>query len=94
MRTVHGRDIREVVKDPTWQALRRALLGTWKHDPAASAFLLLRYVGDGADVWRVARVYNYLTGTAFRTGAIRHPDIDHLLARVRAWHEQHRRDGT
>jgi hypothetical protein len=89
MRHVRGKDIREIVADPEWQALREEMVGTWRRFAKANVARLAAYVGDGSDALRVARVYNYLTGTAFRTRMIQHPDIDALLARVREWHTQH-----
>lgn len=76
-------DIRLVVADPQWQALRASLVGTWRRTPAGNVALLAAYLGDGSDSLKVRRVLNYLTGSAFRTGAVSHPDVDALLARVR-----------
>jgi hypothetical protein len=91
MKTANGKDIREVVDDPYWQALRLSLLGTWKTTPMQNVARLRRYLNDeqwGADV--VARVLNYLTGTAFRIGAIDAPSITLLRDDVRRMHEKHK----
>jgi hypothetical protein len=82
-RVVWRADIRDVVADPEWQALRASFLGTWKRTPAENVRVLRAYVGPMTDSARVRRVLNYLTGSGFRHGAIRHPDIDALLYEVR-----------
>lgn len=76
-------DITLVVADPEWQALRASLVGTWKATPAGNVARLADYLGDGTDPLKVRRLLNYLTGSVFRSGTIRHPDVDKLLARVR-----------
>lgn len=77
-------DIRDVVNDPLWQGIRGSLVGTWKATPAANVARLREYLGAApVEYLRYRRVYNYLTGTAFRIGVIQHPDIDVLLAELR-----------
>lgn len=91
MKTANGRDIREVVDDPFWQALRVSLLATWNITPMQNVARLRRYLNDeqwGPDA--VARVLNYLTGTAFRIGAIDAPSITLLREDVRRIHERHK----
>lgn len=77
------KDIREVVNDPQWQALRKSLVGTWKRDPAGNVAKLRSYLGGGDDPLRNRRILNYLTGSAFRIGIVSHPSISELLAWVR-----------
>jgi|SRR5690349_3688033 len=84
-------DIREVVALPEWQALRKDLVGTWTKTPAGNAALLRSFLGDGTDDRRVRILLNYLTGTGFRIGRIAHPEIDRLLAEVRAMAERRTR---
>lgn len=91
MKTAHGRDIREVVNDEYWQALRTSFLGTWKSTPMQNVARLRRYLNDedwGVDA--VARVLNYLTGTAFRIGAIDAPSITLLREDLRRMHAKHK----
>lgn len=71
-------DIRQIVDDPEWQALRRSLMGTWKKSPASSAARLAAYLGDGSDPRKARRVLNYLTGSVFRLGAVGCPEADRL----------------
>lgn len=78
-----GVDIRQVVDDPTWQALRRSLVGTWKDSPVYNVVKLREYLGDFSDPFKLRRVHNYLTGSAFRIGVISHLEIDLLLEQVR-----------
>ncbi|UPT53353.1 hypothetical protein [Synechococcus phage Ssp-JY38] len=82
-------DIRDVVNDTEWQALRGGFVGTWKRTPAANVVKLREYLGplDAVEYLRFRRVYNYLTGSAFRIGVIQHPDIDVLLSELRAIRE-------
>jgi hypothetical protein len=83
-------DIREVVADPEWQALRESLVGTWKSQGPENAARLRAYVGDFKDPLRVRRVLNYLTGTGFRSGAIACPEAGTLREEVRAAYAWHR----
>lgn len=72
MRTFDGIDIRAVVAEPEWQALRASLVGTWNKTTDANVQRLRGYLDERK--WgrmAVARVHNYLTGTAFRLGTIR-----------------------
>lgn len=88
MKKVHGRDIRVVVMQPKWQALRASFVGTWKHTPDDNVRRLVEYLdSEQWDKWAVARVFNYLTGTAFRIGTIQSPRIESLRVRVRAMHD-------
>lgn len=79
-------DIKQIVADPEWQAIRGAFVGTWKKTPVANVEVLRAYLyaTDPVEYLRWRRVYNYLTGSAFRIGVIAHPSIDQLLAEVRA----------
>jgi hypothetical protein len=77
-------DIRIVVDDPEWQALRKSFLGTWKASPSTNVNQLCSYLLKGlGDPYRWRRVHNYLTGSAFRLGVISHPEIDRLRELVR-----------
>lgn len=78
-------DIRDVVKDERWQRIRGAFVGTWKKTPVGNVQELREYLyeTDPVEYLRFRRVYNYLTGSAFRIGVISHPDIDIFLDEVR-----------
>lgn len=83
--------IQEIVNDLEWQIIRRSFLGTWKHTPAANCQILRTYLQDFSDPLRVRRVLNYLTGSAFRFGRIRHLEIDRLLLEIRE-RKQHEKE--
>lgn len=70
--------ISELVRDPTWQTLRRSFLGTWKKSPVENVSKLREYLGSMDDLTKIRIVMNYLTGTGFRTGKIDHPEIRRL----------------
>ena len=76
-------DIRKVVDDPEWQALRESFLGTWKKIPVENVKKLREYLGTFDDPLKLRRVHNYLTGSAFRMKIIAHSEIDVLLDEVR-----------
>lgn len=81
---VRSMDIREVVKDQEWQAIRRSFLLTWKRKPVENCAVLREYLDrDPSNALKIRRVLNYLTGSAFRIGTISHPSIDELLRDVR-----------
>lgn len=83
-RDVQRMDIRKVVDNQEWQALRLRFVGTWKNSQVENCRQLEEYLGDMVDPYKVRRVYNYLTGTGFRVGSITHPAIDVLLAKVKS----------
>lgn len=79
-------EIQRIVADPLWQSIRRRFVGTWKKIPEHNVAVLRSYLyaTSPVDYLRFRRVYNYLTGSAFRIGVISHPDIDVLLGELRA----------
>lgn len=81
-------DIRTVVADEEWQAVRTSLLGRWKAEPAPCLAALEAYAGDLSDPARVRRVLNYLTGSGFRSGTLKPPGRARLLAELRAARER------
>lgn len=88
MHKVYGKDIREIVAQKEWQDLRSSLVGTWKRTPDDNVRKLSEYLDSQKwDRYAVVRVLNYLTGTAFRIGAINTPRIESLRASVRAMHD-------
>jgi hypothetical protein len=72
-------NIKEIVNDPEWQSLRRSFVGTWKIFPERNCERLERYLGDFSDPLKLRRVLNYLTGSGFRSGKIKHPGITKLI---------------
>jgi hypothetical protein len=86
-------DLLRIVDNAEWQKLRVSFLGTWKHTPEENVRKLKRYLGNAVRNPRspkFIRVYNYLTGSAFRIGVISHPAITELHATMkRAWDGRH-----
>lgn len=87
--------IRDIVKDETWQKVRTQLLGKWKSEPQQCCKLLRDYLGNISKTsdTKLRIVMNYLTGTGFRTGKIKHDCISQLRTqisvemKVRKYHE-------
>ncbi len=75
-REVKALDIKIVVADPEWQKIRSDLKGTWKNEVYNNIKILRAYVGDMSDPFKVRRVLNYITGSAFRIGIIHSPALD------------------
>ena len=80
---MNAEDIKKLVDDPVWQALRKSFLNTWRSQPEKNIKALRDYLGNMEDKRKLRRVLNYLTGTGFRTKTISHPSINHLLSEVR-----------
>ena len=74
----------KLVKSAQWQAVRKSLLGQWAKRPDWCCAQLRKYLGPlnktHSDKIRV--VMNYLTGTGFRTGRIKHPCISNLRTQM------------
>ena len=82
----NGKPIKEIVKNREWQNLRKSFLGTWKKSPKSNIAELRKYLGKKpwTNYDKLRRVYNYLTGTGFRTKTINHPSIDKLREEVKS----------
>ena len=72
--------IRDIVKDPKWQKVRTGLLGQWKKKPEWCCKQLRSYLGpiSKASDDQLRIVMNYLTGSGFRTGRIKHACIQKI----------------
>lgn len=70
--------IKDIVKNPKWQKIRKELVGTWSTSPAENCNKLRSFLGNMKDETKLRIVMNYLTGTGFRTGRIKHPSISKL----------------
>ena len=72
--------IQDLVKDEEWQKLRSSLVGTWKTYPERNCKLLRNYLGNiqTCSYEKLRIVMNYLTGSGFRMGIIKHPCISQL----------------
>lgn len=74
----------EIVKDPEWQKVRKSLLGQWSKKPEWCCTQLRKYLGpiSKAPDKKLVIVMNYLTGTGFRTGKIKHKCIQDIRTQV------------
>jgi hypothetical protein len=73
-----------LVRNPQWQALRKSLLGQWSSRPEWCCAQLRKYLGSisSTSTDKLNVVMNYLTGTGFRTGRIKHPCISKLRMQI------------
>ena len=76
--------IREIVKDPSWQKVRESLLGQWKERPEWCCQQLRQWLGavSSATEDQLRIMINYLVGSGFRMGKIKHPCIQKLRTEV------------
>jgi len=70
----------QLVKDEHWQRVRKTLLGQWKIRPDWCCMQLQRFLGPISSTpdRKIIIVMNYLVGSGFRTGRIKHPCISRL----------------
>jgi hypothetical protein len=57
-------------------------VGTWKEYPVENCRKLHRYLQQYNNIKKLRIVMNYLTGTGFRTGRIKHPSITKLRKKI------------
>jgi len=76
--------MRDLVKDVDWQTLRKNLVGTWIEQPEWACGQLSKYLGNTSEAVdkKLRIVMNYLTGTGFRTGRIKHTCIQNLRTQI------------
>jgi hypothetical protein len=74
----------KLVRSPQWQVVRKSLLGQWKKRPEWCCSQLRKYLGSVSNTSndKIRVVMNYLTGTGFRTGRIKHSCISALRAQM------------
>jgi len=74
----------KLVRSDAWQAVRKSLLGQWKERPDWCCSQLRKYLGNVSSTSndKIKVVMNYLTGTGFRTGRIKHACISALRAQM------------
>jgi hypothetical protein len=88
--------VRDIVKNDEWQAVRKSLLGQWKKRPEWCCSQLRKYIGNysSAHNEKIRIVMNYLTGTGFRTGTIKHPCITSIRAKLSMEIKKRKAKGT
>ncbi len=74
----------KLVGTPKWEKVRKSLLGQWKGRPDWCCSQLKKFLGSisGASNDEIKVVMNYLTGTGFRTGRIKHSCISKLRTQI------------
>lgn len=74
----------KLVRSEEWQNVRKSLLGQWNKRPDWACSQLRKYLGSvsSASKDKLKVVQNYLTGTGFRTGRIKHPCITKLRTQI------------
>jgi len=69
-----------LVRSQEWQKVRESLLDQWKKRPEWCCSHLRKYLGNISTTSKdkIKVTMNYLTGSGFRTGKIKHPCITKL----------------
>jgi hypothetical protein len=75
-----------LVRSSSWQAVRKSLLGQWARRPQWCCSQLRKYLGpiNKTSTDKLNVVMNYLTGTGFRTGIIKHACVSNLRKQISA----------
>jgi len=73
-----------LVNDPGWQKVRQSLLGKWNLQPEWCCEQLKKYLGDISSTSKdkIKIISNYLVGSGFRIGKIKHPCISALRTQL------------
>jgi len=81
----NGKTMQDIVDNPEWQKLRESFLETWKTNAPQNIQKLRRFLGNTSSTTneKLLIVYNYLTGSVFRIGVVKHDSIDELKEEVR-----------
>jgi hypothetical protein len=74
----------KLVRSQQWQSVRKKLLGQWKERPSWCCAQLRSYLGSvsSASNDKIKVVQNYLVGSGFRMGKIKHPCITKLRTQL------------
>ena len=81
------KSIQELVKDPVWQKTRKSLLKKWNEKPEWCCEQLRLYLDEPirkASEDKLRIVMNYLVGSGFRMGKIKHKCITQLRGEISA----------
>ena len=72
------------LKGEEWQTVRKSLLGQWKSRPTWCCGKLRKYLGSISSTpnSKLKIVMNYLTGSGFRMGKIKHECITNLRTQI------------
>ena len=90
------RKMSDLVKDKKWQAVRKKLLGQWSKKPEWCCTQLKKYLGPihKTSNDKIKITMNYLTGSGFRTGKIKHPCITKLRLQLSSEIQKRKAKGT
>lgn len=82
---VVGVDTKKVVDLPEWQEIRVSLLGKWKLDPIGNLNKLKKFLGPITTTTnrKIRIIHNYITGSGFRLGIIKFPELEKFQNDVR-----------
>jgi hypothetical protein len=85
-----------LVNSPEWQAVRQKLLGQWMQRPGWCCVQLRTYMGTIARASndKIKVVQNYLTGTGFRTGKIKHSCVNRLRTQLSMERKKRQANGS
>lgn len=74
----------KLVKSSQWQTLRQSLIGKWKENPEWCCSQLRKYLGpiSSSSKEKLDVIMNYLVGTGFRVGKIKHSCITKLRLQI------------
>jgi hypothetical protein len=78
--------VKNLVSDPEWQRVRQSLVGNWNLKPEECCSQLIKFLGpvENTPEEKLRIVMNYLTGTGFRTGKIKHACVSNLRGQISA----------
>ena len=78
------KSMKELVQSQEWQKVRQSLVGQWTKRPEWCCQQLSNYLGHikTASYDKLRIVMNYLVGTGFRTGRIKHACVSALRAKI------------
>jgi len=81
---MNKKPMKELVKRKDWQSVREKLVGQWSTKPEWCCSQLRNWLGsvNSASEDKLRIMMNYLTGTGFRTGKIKHPCVTKIRASV------------
>ena len=78
--------VKDLVDDPEWQGVRQILVGNWNLKPEWCCSQLIKFLGpiENTSEEKLRISMNYLTGTGFRTGRIKHGCVSSLRGQISA----------
>ena len=85
--------ISQLVQNEQWQKIRASMVGKWKENPEWCCSQLINFISPinkcSEDKLRI--VMNYLTGSAFRMGKVKHPCTKLIRVKIMIERQKRRR---